>query len=144
MTCAEAYDLILEADPGELDGTREGPLASHLSECSRCRQLARVVLDEEASLGRTLMEVVPAPDLDEVLDQGSHRPPRRRDSWAAAISLAAAAALVGVFLTREPQLPGPLYTAPPTPVGLDVQAPEGRNVAVLKTNDPDITVLWLF
>ena len=144
MICAEAHEAILEADPGELDGTRDGPLAHHLSECSRCRQMARWVLDEEAGLGRTLTEAVSPPNLDEILERGGSRPLQRRSTWATVIPLAAAATLIGLILSREPQLPGPIYTPPPTPAGLGVQVPDGQNVAVLKTNDPDITVLWLF
>jgi hypothetical protein len=152
MTCAEAHEAILEADPGELSGNGEGALAIHLSGCSKCRQLARLVLDGEADLGRTLVEAVPSPNLDEILERGARRgaqrgtrrSPRRRFVWATVVPLASAATLVGIFFTREPQLPGPPYTPPPASVGLDVQAPEGQNVAVLKTNNPDITVLWLF
>ncbi len=144
MTCTEAYEAILEADPGELSGNGDGPLTSHLSGCRRCQQLARAVLDEEADLGRTLVETVPSPNLDEILEGRMHRSPRRRNAWGKVAPVAAAASLVGIFFTREPQLPGPLYTPPPASVGMDVQAPEGQNVAVLKTNNPDITVLWLF
>jgi predicted anti-sigma-YlaC factor YlaD len=144
MTCAEAYHAILEADPGELGDGGNGPLATHLSGCARCREMARAVLEEEAGLGELLAEVVPPTDLDEILDRAVRRPRRRRSVWASVIPLAAAATAAGLFFTREPQLPGPLYAPPQTPVGLDVQAPEGQNVAVLKTNDPDITVLWLF
>jgi hypothetical protein len=62
----------------------------------------------------------------------------------ALIPLAAAASLAILLTGREPPLPGHPYTPQPTAPGLDVQAPNGADVAVLETNDPEITVLWLF
>jgi hypothetical protein len=58
--------------------------------------------------------------------------------------MAAAAALAALFLGTEPQLPGEPYRPPPETPGLGLEVPEGQNVAVLATNDPDITVLWFF
>lgn len=74
---------------------------------------------------------------------------RGRSAWARPERLAAAllavAAVALVFLRPAPAPP----TDPPPAVsarsiGPDVEAPAGRNVAVLPTDNPDITVLWLF
>jgi hypothetical protein len=153
MTCAEAFDEILEADVEVLRGMGEMPLALHLRECPRCAARARAVLAGAGALGQEMAERVPGPDLDALLDQaldpGRNRtralPIPRRALGLTLIPLAAAAALVSLFLRTEPSLPGD--SQPPSPAvstGLDVGVPEGRNVAVLATNDPDITVLWLF
>lgn len=74
---------------------------------------------------------------------------RGRSAWARperlAAALVAVAAVALVFLRPAPAPP----TDPPPAVstrsiGPDVEAPAGRNVAVLRTDNPDITVLWLF
>lgn len=62
--------------------------------------------------------------------------------------LLAAAVLAGLLLVtrREPVPPGVVLVPPvrsdPTPYV--VEAPAGRSVAVIATDDPDITVLWFF
>lgn len=153
MTCAEAFDEILEADVEVLQGLGKGPLVRHLRECPRCATRARAVLAGAGALGLEMSEHVPALDLDALLDQaldpGRNRARivsiRRRALGFGLIPLAAAAALVSLFLRTEPNLPGdPLPPSPAVSASLDVGVPEGRNVAVLATNDPDITVLWLF
>jgi len=74
----------------------------------------------------------------------------RRPGWSrirpgvALIPLAAAAVLTALFLGRPPNLPGPDYTPTAEAPGLNVEVPQGRSVAVLETNNPEITVLWLF
>jgi len=153
MTCAEAFDEILEADLEVLQGLGKGPLVRHLRECPGCAARARAVLAGAGALGLELSGRVPALDLDGLLDQaldpGRGRArivsiPRRALGFGL-IPLAAAAALVSLFLRTEPNLPGdPLPPSPSVSASLDVGVPEGRNVAVLATNDPDITVLWLF
>jgi hypothetical protein len=52
--------------------------------------------------------------------------------------------MAGLFLAGRPQISGPIYTPPPSLGGLNAEAPEGQNLVVLQTNNPDITVLWLF
>jgi hypothetical protein len=114
--------------------------------------MARVILQGERGLGEAMEVLVPAPDLDELLQRAERKGPgarsaiRRQIRWSAArlVPLAAAAALVALFLGREPRLPGdPVLPLASTP-GLGLEVPEGQNVAVLNTNNPDITVLWFF
>jgi hypothetical protein len=144
VTCDEAYEAILEAGPVDLAEPKPGPLAEHLSACTRCRRLAEVVLAEEAILGNALTDLVPTPPLEEILAQGKVPYRRRKAAWFAALPLAAAATMAGLFLAGRPQISGPIYTPPPSLGGLNAEAPEGQNLVVLQTNNPDITVLWLF
>jgi hypothetical protein len=60
------------------------------------------------------------------------------------VPLAAAATIAGLFWAGQPRIPGPLYNPSPSTEGLNAEVPEGQNLVVLKTNNPDITVLWLF
>ena len=62
---------------------------------------------------------------------------------AALIPLAAAAVAV-LFLAREPDLPGTEFSPSGSFSGLEVEAPEGQSVAILRTNNPDISVVWIF
>ena len=152
MKCVDAVELILEADLQDLRGEGDGVLAQHLQSCAKCRALAQVVVEEEGVLALRMVEAVPAPDLDEILELGLASPtgglswPRERFRRAgyALVPLAAAAALAALFLRSEPTLPGPAYSSPEPTVALGLEVPEGRNAAVLQTGNPDITVLWFF
>ena len=151
MTCTEALQAILEADLTDLEGQGESSLARHVRECPRCQEGAQAVLKEESALAQGLAEAVASPELDVLLDQalGPATQPktlrfRPRRFGLTLLPVAAAAAMVVLFLGSEPQLPGDPYL-PPEPVpGLGLEAPEGRNVAVLATNNPEITVLWFY
>lgn len=151
MTCAEALQAILEADPSELEGKGESRLVGHLRECPRCGEKARTVLIQEEALGQGLAEAVPLPNLDALLDQAlapGGKPwtlrfrPRR--TGLTLLPLAAAATLAALFLGRDPRLPGDPYAPVDPAPGLGLEVPDGRDVAVLATNDPTITVLWFF
>lgn len=49
MTCDTALELLLDADPAELDGNAVTPLGGHLRECARCRRVAiQLVRDTRA------------------------------------------------------------------------------------------------
>jgi hypothetical protein len=152
MSCAEARDGLLEADLPQLSGDGGDALANHLRTCGRCQEIAQAILEGERDLGGILEALVPAPDLDALLAMaagdvgGANSVLRRRFRRAIPplIPLAAAAVLVALFFGREPSLPGePVFPAPTSP-GLGLEVPEGRDVAVLATGNPDITVLWFF
>ena len=152
MTCAEAAEQILEADRLELEGMGESMLARHLKGCSRCRAMALAVVRGEDSLAEEMAAVVPMPDLDALLDENGRSKPERteririkaRRFGLGLLPLAAAAAFASLFLSREPQVPGDSYSPPAFSPGLGLEVPEGRNVAVLATKNPNITVLWFF
>ena len=103
-----------------------------------------------------LIQEVVLPDLDRIIHEamdgeervipltGRLRPWVFRGPGLALLPLAAAAAMATLFLGRAPSLPGPEFIPPPPQAGLEVEAPEGRSVAVLETSNPDIKVLWLF
>lgn len=152
LNCTQAREALLEADLARLEDGSGDTLAGHLGGCENCRSMARMILEGERGLGKAMETLVPAADLDELLERAKREPAgargaiRRKLRWSArgAVPLAAAAALAALFLGREPVLPGdpvvPLATAP----GLGLEVTEGRDVAVLATNNPDITVLWFF
>jgi hypothetical protein len=51
---------------------------------------------------------------------------------------------LALFLTGETPIPGDAYQPWTVAEGLDLEVPEGTNVAVLDTDNPDITVIWFF
>ena len=157
MTCAEAHEALLDADLTTLKGTGDEPLAHHIRACTSCAMRARIILQGEESLAKVLTTEGYGLDLDKILDASGLAPsgvlPPLPTRWRARalaghglrlLPVAAAAALAALFLVRGPSLPGPAYSPPASPPGLDVQTPEGSSVAVLETNNPNITVLWLF
>jgi hypothetical protein len=156
MKCLDARRALLEAELETLEGGGNGPLARHLRECTGCSSVARAILEGEAALSDALNEAAPRLDLRKVMDLAGEaeaavarkgvqelRSWRRPAPALAFLPLAAAAAATAFFLGRPPSLPGPTYSPPASGGGLEVQAPGGGALAVLQTNNPEITVLWL-
>lgn len=144
--CPERIEELVEADVPTLRGRGDSELAAHLAHCPRCTDAAQRMLAANASLDSLLSEY-PTLDVDAVLQRAAAktagRLDRRRPSrWTA---LAAAASVATLLLVRglDRPLPGDPPTLPGAPYA-EVEVPAGRNVAVLQTEDPDITVLWLF
>jgi hypothetical protein len=154
MICRDVREAMLEADPAELTQARNNPLAQHLRDCSRCREAARAILDAEQALAAELQRLVPEPDLDLVIREGSTtgvegtdrlgrgRPLASRKTTL--LPLALAAGLAALLLLREPSLPGAPFTPPDRSAAFEVEPSPDQNVMVLATKDPNITVVWLF
>jgi hypothetical protein len=53
MTCAQALESLLQADPSDLAGQGASPLAQHVRECLRCQRLAGQVLADTHLLAAT-------------------------------------------------------------------------------------------
>ncbi len=92
-------------------------------------------------------------DVDAILSRAAVKvdPPVRQRRGLKGFALLAAASLAALLLVRggEPLLPGsPGFPgAPVAPVVVayaDFETPEGSNLAVLPTGNPDITVLWFY
>lgn len=155
MNCREARAGILEGDPSTLAGQSADPLALHIQGCPQCRDAAAVVLQGQAALGAALEASVPDPDLDAALEWATAGRPGAQEirrgrirsgrwwKWASLPLAAAAAALVLLF-PGDPSIPGDTDGSARVAEGLELEVPEGTNVAVLETNNPDITVLWFF
>ena len=144
IDCATSMDLLLVADVAELSGAGDSDLAAHVRMCASCRVHAERLLAEQARLAHalaTLTALHTAP--------ASNRTPLRRWATRLVVPLAAAAAAVVVLVTREGQRdrePLPPLIVPPMRVAEVpvVNASTGRNVAVLRTSDPRITVVWYY
>lgn len=159
MTCTEALDLLLEADPAVLAETSESPVALHLRSCEPCRLLAARLVsgherDRAGYLGvvsqqsadtiaaRVIMAAAPTPIV----------PIRRRSLRRVALGIvpvAAAAAFVLLVNARrnarhaEFQESIDAAFAASTAV-TNVKVPPGRNAVVFKTRDPGISVVWIY
>ena len=128
MTCDEARDAMMTAEPRELLGRGEGVLSAHLAGCPAC-----------ADAARTLRAVLPR------LSEKVNRRSRSRAAMVVGIPAAAAALVVGVFIARPEGEGGGRKVAPtsiPTNVvSVDIKA--GQRATVLKTSDPKVTVVWI-
>jgi len=155
--CTVCRDALLRADPSELErslgengsmGTSETALGRHIAECSRCHEAARRILTSNRVL-REALGHPPRVDAEALVARAAFRPvdgaggakrPWRR--WAA---LAAAASLAGVLVVREMDRPlqeMAIRTVIEPHAAFEV--PANQNLAVLQTDNPDITVLWFF
>ena len=154
-------EIIAEADPATLeDGlSGSGEHAGHLAECQACTDAVRAVLAMQASLAEQLAAVGPSAPLDRALQAAGAESTRRRTArhrrvWRGLVPLAAAASVAGLLAIRSVgispvDLPGEAYqpiemTAWATETEVDVSAPEGTNVAVFRTPNPDIVVYWFY
>lgn len=165
--CVPFRERMLEADPEELRGEGDGPLARHLRACPACARVASVLLEETGRLD-AFLAAAPALDVEAVLAKAgieSGRGPgtagassprssgprfaprmRRFPTRRLWIPVAAAAALA-LLLFRSSTV-----HVPPTSVAAAVHAPAppvveptaGQDAAIIKTDDPEITVVWLF
>ena len=151
MSCSAILDQMLEADLHVLEGEGESELAHHVRSCERCRSTARRILEQEQAMAAELETLAPTTPVARALENAkviADATRRRRAAWRTVLPLAAAAGLVGIVLVQS----GPrdiVDTVPvnraSAPVGVDVVAPVGHNVAVFKVVDrPDIVVVWFF
>ena len=77
-------------------------------------------------------------------DGGQTARPRIRP-WRHWIAIGAAASIAALlFLTRPETRPSGAAFTPSEAAHAMVDAPVGHNVAVIQTDNPDITVLWFF
>ena len=189
MICDDMLELMLEADPAELEGRGNSTLAGHLRDCTRCGRVAAQLLTDTRRLDKALesRRAMPARPLEAAARPSLWRPIVMFGALAAAIVLF-------VFMKRVPDGPGPLVAsvvatpriiAVPTaasvarvprtthprrfeaasPVqakrfesvpALEVSAsaeavamvsvdpPPGKRAIVMRTSDPNITVVWLY
>jgi anti-sigma factor RsiW len=132
----------------------------HLGACPECAEQVRAVLALNEALAGGLAAATPALPLDEALESARAEAGRRRSAkrrrhvWRALVPLAAAATIVGLLAVRSGGLiPGeapdersavPVVAASSAAVDVDVTVPEGTNVAVFRTANPDIVVFWVY
>ena len=158
MHCEIARDRLLEADPAELTHEVAGDLAEHLEGCSACHALAERVLESERALAGAIAAMEPGLDVETALA----RVPSgrgwgwrevqgwRRAGFALPLAAAALAAFVMLRVPDQPrQIPSfnPSASAVAAALGWDRPAPvvtstSHTNVAILPTENPDITIVW--
>ena len=129
MTCDEAREAMMTAEPRELLGRGDSALSSHVTGCRACADKAKVVIAALAPLSRAL-----------------NRRARRRAAMIVGIPAAAAATVIGVFIggrrsESDNTRVGPTTAIPANVVSVDVKA--GQRATVLKTSDPKVTVVWI-
>ena len=152
-------EQLLELDVNELDANeldvherdvhelQSAEWQAHFDACSDCSDAAQQILAAYDGLDRVLGAAPPV-DTAAILARArmtASAPVRSGRRVQRLVLLAAAASIAGLLMLREWERP-----LPGTPSVPSVQAPvewalEGdRDVAVLPTDHPDITVLWFF
>ena len=152
--CGRPMEALLRAERDELDGSGTTELAGHIRACERCGALARSILAGYETLNDALEPGVEL-NAPRIVALGRARAGvRRRSTWrwpmppawaaatAAAAAIAAALALV-LPAPRGPQLE-PVWQPPATVASAPVVSAPHHNVAVIQTDDPDITVFWFY
>lgn len=144
MTTCPERERLLDADKDALEGEE---WRSHLDACGECAGAARRLTSAYGALDAALGTAAPV-DAAAILARarvtvsGTERKGGRTTQL---VLLAAAACIAGLLVLREWERP-----LPGTPFVSSAEAPvewalEGdRDVAVLHTDNPDITVLWFF
>ena len=161
MECDRTLEIIAVADPAALDGalSGNGEFSGHLAACPACAAAARAVLEQQALLTEQLAASRPSAPLDRALRAAGAEAERRRIAgrrryWRGLAPLAAAATVAGLLAIRFIGIPTdgvPGEGSEPTEImasahrpDMDVTAPEGTNVAVFRTPNPDIVVYWFY
>lgn len=161
-TCADFRAMILEAEPMDLRGEGDTELAVHVRGCPACARVAALVLDETARLDAYLGDT-PVLDVEAVLARAAlpaeapeavaHRtlPVSKAYSFPGRrilVPLAAAAALAALLLMRGQEIRSPatsIASSPAEPAVAPLVEPiAGQGAAIMQTDDPEITVVWLF
>jgi hypothetical protein len=153
MTCTEVRTWLLEADLAELRGATAGPRAEHLATCAECRRRAELVLHTTAALTRERARG-PRRSADAAASAAraeALRIRRNRRRWLVAVPTLAAAGIAAVFLARgvprllsAPSAPSAPAAAAAAPADIPLVASAAHTVAVFKTADPNIVVVWQF
>jgi anti-sigma factor RsiW len=155
-SCAGIRELLLEADPAELGGAGESLLARHLRGCARCAADAERVLAVQRRMADALADLTAS-----ATPPASPARQRGLRAWSASVSrgrtrrrlimgatpLAAAAVLVLLLVQQRDRaelLPlepatDQVAVAGDVPV---VNVTTAHDVAIMKTADPNITVVW--
>ena len=156
-SCAAIRELLLDGDPAELRGAGESPLALHVRDCARCAADAERVLDAQRRLADALADLTaaarPVPPPVRARPRGwraaasASRDRNRHRLVLGAAPLAAAAMLVLILLQQRghdellPLEPVPHQVAVASEVPV-VNVTTAHDVAIMKTADPNITVVW--
>jgi predicted anti-sigma-YlaC factor YlaD len=157
LTCAQARDALLEADLAELrGGSSATPLAEHLATCADCRRMAERIVAATDALGRERMrQPRRAVGVAAAAARGeADRIRRTRRRWLAAVPALAAAGIAAIFLARGTPSLSPAPSAPSAasaasaaaaaPADIPLVASMAHTVAVFKTANPNIVVVWQF
>jgi hypothetical protein len=152
--CTRSLDDLLEADLDELRGESVTEVGRHIRDCGQCRSVAQRILDSTARLDAALATRPGGFDVNAVLARA--RSPKStpqaatitplRSRWQRIASVALAASIVGLLVLgdRDQPLPGTAFV-PSLRAELPIVEPSvGQNVVVIKTDNPDITVLWFY
>jgi hypothetical protein len=128
MSCIEARDMMLVAEPSELRGRVDSAFTAHLGECSSCRSLA-------SSL---------AGDMN-VLSSRVRARATRRTVMLATVPIAAVLVVAVTILATGRNQPAtarlPGADRPANVVSVDVGV--GQRATVIKTADPKTTLIWI-
>lgn len=151
MSCERMRDRLLEAELPELRGEGDTHLARHVRTCARCRAAARQLLDEEGRLAALLDRLEPLTALPDATraPPPEPRPGRRRRLWVGLVPALAAAGIAAllVLTNLRPPVEETLHDTDAGMAALPVPAaegPPGRTVAVFRTANPDIVVIWFY
>jgi len=145
--CEQCEEFLLSAEPAEL--REPGEWGPHLRECAVCRERAEAILAGNDVLDSALAVLTArhagdsAPGaINAAPSRRAHRVPR----WLGALVPLAAAAVLLVVVQRQgtDSLAPRARPEPRVPVTPAVNAAGGSGVAVMRTSNPDITVVWTF
>lgn len=141
VDCESLHARLLEADPEALSGAVDTPLGRHLAECPSCRRAAERVLAGQRALATALGSMQPTTPPPSVVALAARR--SRRRWWWPPVAAAAVIALVwtGSTLRHRGRLT-PL--AQSTEVRPRPLVAASQNTVLIRTDNPDITIVWFY
>lgn len=143
MKCIDARDAMLVADATELRGDGDTAIATHLRTCDVCKADARRILDNNVALDDHLDALTSKNDV-RVARHTSHKSAAWYMRAAAVIAcVGVAGTLLKQNMTSHTNEIRPLQFAERAPLSMpQVNAKAAGDVAVMRTANPSITVIW--
>ncbi|HSJ09686.1 MAG TPA: hypothetical protein VK928_07210 [Longimicrobiales bacterium] len=159
ISCGDARTLLLDAEPALLRAPDASPLGVHLRSCDACARAAAAIVAAHDDLSHAMVELAPVARTPAVpataaIAPAAGAPAARALSWGRRarvllrpmVPLAAAAVLLLVtgraVLREQPSLPPILLPPERVPATVVVNAGTTGTVAVMKTSNPGITIVW--
>lgn len=141
MTCMDVRRALRTADRFELRAEGDGELARHLRGCGDCRAVAMRLETGTNVLAEMVAARGAVPGLARPRRSVASR--RRRAAAVVFIPIATAAAVVALVRRDAPANVPRVFHDDAVATSVAVDVPRGQTATVLKTSNPNVTIVWL-
>ena len=139
MTCKESVRAMLSVERAELRGEGDSALAVHVRSCPACARRAALLESTSSLLATTITAHSPGRKRERQFSA----PKRLRRRIGLSLLPLAAAAVAVLLVRRDSGGPAATGAKHATASVLSVEVTRGQTATVIKTRDPNVTIVWL-